>query len=268
MAQHERLLAGGKAVKFDTPNVKIETDVARSLENRGEPARGAPGQPDFSAAPALEPEIQRVAAQLRAWFPDPDFVGAARIADHPIFPQESAIIARAAPRRREEFSTGRWLCRQGLRSFGYPDSPILVGRLQNPVWPDGVTGALSHDGELCATVLRRLRTPAATGRLGIDLIELNQRGVRMADLAPLFLASAGELGAMKAFGVAAEPALLLFSLKESIVKAVSSQINDYIDLRSIEVHDPSSATIAGRRLEGEMRAAATQNFLLTAAMVE
>lgn len=209
-----------------------------------------------------EYDLEELEACLQCWFPSPAFVKVAPIGAYPILPEESAIVARAVPRRQEEFATGRWLSRQGLRSLGFPDAPIGVGRLRNPVWPPAVTGTISHDGDLCAVALiHRSGTPAG---IGLDLVHLPGRNGRIEQLASVFVASAGELAAVAAFRLPVEPALLLFSLKESIVKAVSAYVGDFIDLRSIEIHRGPIPTLGGIRLDAEMHAAATPGYLVSA----
>ena len=109
--------------------------------------------------PELACEIGQVEHALRGWFPSDTFVKVARIDDYAMLPEEQALVARAVDRRRREFATGRWLSREGLRHFGLPERPIMMGRLRNPLWPESVIGTISHDGDLCAVALRR----AATG---------------------------------------------------------------------------------------------------------
>nr|QEO74730.1 4'-phosphopantetheinyl transferase [uncultured bacterium] len=118
------------------------------------------------------PEIAQVVSCLTRWLPHETYVQAARIDHYPVLPEELALVADAVERRRREFVTGRWLARAGLRQFGLPDRPILMGRLRNPLWPDGVLGTLSHDGELCAVALRRA---GAVRGIGIDLMSLAER---------------------------------------------------------------------------------------------
>ncbi len=199
------------------------------------------------------------------WFPHQAFVKAAKIQDYPILPEEQALVANAVNSRKHEFSTGRWLSRQGLQSFGLPDQPIKMGRLRNPLWPESVSGTISHDGELCAVVLMQKQQCNEAG-IGIDLVSLPQRTGRMDELAPMFMANADELSAMAAFNLAVDPALLLFSVKESVVKAMSFQLDDFIDMRAIEVHhtDKLRFSISGNLVGADIVAATTGNYLLTA----
>jgi 4'-phosphopantetheinyl transferase EntD len=217
--------------------------------------------------PDLAEEAARVTGLLRRWLPDGTFVRAARIDDYPLLPQEDALVANAVERRRREFATGRSLARAGLRHFGLTDQPIPIGRLHNPLWPDGVIGTLSHDGELCAVALRR-KGGEARG-IGIDLIALAQRAGRMADLAPMFLTGTDELDSIATLDVAADPPLLLFSLKEAVIKALSFRLDDFIDMRAIEIcrGRPFAIRIADAAIDAELFAAVTESYLVTAATI-
>lgn len=214
--------------------------------------------PGSSEAIALE-------ERLRRWFPQPAFVKVAAIADRPMLPEEQALVARAVPRRQHEFATGRWLARQGMRRFGLPDRPIGVGRLREPLWPPTIAGSISHDGGLCAVVLAQRRGHPGDG-FGIDLIWLQRRGGRMDDLAPMFVAHPDEIAAMASFDLPVDPNLLLFSLKESAVKALSSRLDDFVDLREIVVRRSGrfELSLFDEPIRAELLADATAEYLATA----
>jgi len=213
----------------------------------------------------LSRDIEQIERSLKQWFSSQAFIKAARIQDYPILPEEQALVANAVSSRQHEFATGRWLSRKGLQSFGLPDRPIEIGRLRNPLWPESVSGTISHDGELCAVVLMQEQQRNEAG-IGIDLVSLPQRTGRMDKLAPMFMANADELSAMAAFNLAVDPALLLFSVKESVVKAMSFQLDDFIDMRAIEVHhsDALRFKISGNFVGADIFAATTGNYLVTA----
>jgi 4'-phosphopantetheinyl transferase EntD len=213
-------------------------------------------------------EIGEIERRLRDWFPPPAFVRAARITERPMLPEERALVANAVSRRQNEFATGRWLARQGLRSFGLPDRPVGMGRLRDPLWPAPVRGTLSHDGELCAVVMEPKQEHGGTG-IGIDLIALPQRAGRLDDLLPMFMAHPDELAAMAAFDVAVEAPLLLFSLKESLIKALSFRLDDFVDMRAIEMRlaERPRITLAGSAIDAELHASVAREYLVTAAKV-
>jgi 4'-phosphopantetheinyl transferase EntD len=61
-----------------------------------------------------------------------------------LFPEELPLIARAVPRRRAEFTTGRACARRALAELGVAPAAILSGDRREPLWPDGVVGAITH----------------------------------------------------------------------------------------------------------------------------
>ena len=225
-------------------------------------------KPDRATPSDLACAVSQVERLLSGWFPSETFVKAARIDDYAILPEEQALVARAVDRRRREFATGRWLSREGLRTLGLPDRPIMMGQLRNPLWPESVIGTISHDGDLCAVALRCKSGGPVMG-IGMDLVSLPQRAGRMDELAPMFVASDGEMDCVAALEAPVDPALLLFSLKESVIKAMSFRLVDFVDMRAIEIRRGNSFEIrmAGAVIAADLFAAVTDGYLVTAANV-
>jgi 4'-phosphopantetheinyl transferase EntD len=132
-----------------------------------------------------------------------------------LFPQEAALIARAADKRRREFTTGRACARTALGRLGVPAQPILTGERGAPQWPPGIVGSITHcDGYRAAAVARASGTatigldaePNAALPGGVlDFVSLPAERARLAALA------------LTAPGVCWDR--LLFSAKESVYKA-------------------------------------------------
>jgi enterobactin synthetase component D len=226
-----------------------------------------PGSPD-SATGDVAREAVEVERLLCGWFPANTFVKAAPIGDRPIHPEEAALMANAVEHRRLEFATGRWLAREGLRHFGLPDAPIPMQRLRNPMWPSSVLGAISHDGDLCAAAIL-YNTPFVVRGIGFDLISLAQRTGRMEELAPMFVVDAAELACVVKLCTAADSNMLLFSLKESIIKAMTFRLDRFIDMRELAIRHTDGFDIhfEGSVTRAELFAAVTDQYLLTAAIV-
>ncbi len=92
----------------------------------------------------------------------------ARIADHTdaLLPTETDAIAKAIPRRRAEFATGRILARDCLAQISETPVAIPVGMRRQPAWPDHLTGSITHIGDLCAVALAPL---SSCRSIGLDL---------------------------------------------------------------------------------------------------
>jgi 4'-phosphopantetheinyl transferase EntD len=83
----------------------------------------------------------------------------------PLFAAEEAAIARAVPKRRNEFTTVRYCARLALAALGVEPVPLVPGPRGAPVWPSGVVGSMTHcDGYRAAAVAQATDIVA----LGID----------------------------------------------------------------------------------------------------
>ena len=83
----------------------------------------------------------------------------------PLFPEEMRAMAGARRGRRREFAAGRAAARAALAQLGLPPAPIPMAPDRAPVWPQGVVGSISHDGQTCLAVVAR----ATTGLRGLGL---------------------------------------------------------------------------------------------------
>ncbi|MFF0018013.1 4'-phosphopantetheinyl transferase [Streptomyces sp. NPDC005374] len=82
-----------------------------------------------------------------------------------LFPEEQAVIANAADKRRREFATVRYCARRALTALGRTAEPLVPGQRRAPTWPQGIVGSMTHcDGYRAAAVARS----ADIASLGID----------------------------------------------------------------------------------------------------
>nr|WP_251018698.1 4'-phosphopantetheinyl transferase superfamily protein [Streptomyces sp. ISL-11] len=162
-----------------------------------------------------------------------------------LFPEEAAVVARAVPKRQNEFTTVRLCARKALGRLGLPPTPLLPNRRGAPQWPAGVVGSMTHcDGYRAAVVARS----ADAVSLGIDA-EPNgplPEGVLSAVSLP------GERSWVRAFA-ARRPDVhwdrLLFSAKESVFKAWYPLTGAELDFSEAELGvEPESGTFTARLL--------------------
>ncbi|QDG75039.1 4'-phosphopantetheinyl transferase superfamily protein [Labrenzia sp. PHM005] len=179
--------------------------------------------------------------------PGPAQTCAAPIATYSMPEEEAALIGRAVSRRKDEFSTGRHLARAALSRLGCPVTALGMGKFRQPLWPEGTTGSISHDGGYCIAAAQHIKSGVAG--IGLDLIDIPGRTSRMAEIAPLFLADEKELAAVNVISSLIMPELLVFSLKEAILKAMAGQLDRFIDLREIQLHGQTATKV---RLAGEL----------------
>lgn len=86
----------------------------------------------------------------------------------PAWPEERAALTRARPERLREFDAGRAAARRAMAELGMTPAAVLHGIDRAPVWPEGLTGSITHGAGAClAAVAHRYDVQA----LGIDLEE-------------------------------------------------------------------------------------------------
>jgi 4'-phosphopantetheinyl transferase EntD len=160
---------------------------------------------------------------LRAILPAVVTVAEGSTDPHPAggpLPAEAPLVWRAVPKRRREFATGRALARAALRDLGLPaahTTPILAGPRRQPLWPPGVVGSITHTDGYCAAAVAWSRDLTA---LGIDAEPHQPLDEPVAALVcgPAERRWCAEAGVGTA--AAGRRARLLFSIKESVFKAV------------------------------------------------
>lgn len=217
----------------------------------------------------IEIERQDIENYLRTWFPISNFVKCAEICNYPLLDEEYQFIRNSTERRKKEFSTGRFLSRQGLQALELPEIPIKIGRLYNPIWPEAVVGSITHDGDLCAVVISA-KTNCHAKNIGIDLVNLSNQHNNIQGLSHLFISDSSEYQIVSNFSIRINPDLLIFSLKEAAVKAISLEINDFIDIKSIRLSekDCSKVTVAGMTFNIKAHVAISQDYLISAIIVK
>lgn len=147
----------------------------------------------------------------------------------PLEPEEGAVISRAVPKRRIEFSTGRWCARQALLGLGAPAGPLLRGEDGAVLWPPGVVGSVSHSRRWCAAVVTR-----SADALGVGL-DVEESG-RLSEAASKLVLSPVERQAVLDHELG--PGVcrtVMFSAKEAIYKALRALVSRYIDFSEAEI---------------------------------
>ncbi len=216
----------------------------------------------------LDSEIDELELIFKQWFPRNAFIKASRIHAFPLFGEEKNQINGAILSRQKEFSTGRWLARQGLQQLGLPAVPIKIGRLRNPLWPESIIGSITHDADCCAVVVMQKRIHYEMG-VGIDLVALPERSGKLNGLESMISNGVQEMDAVNKLNLPLEPALLLFSIKESVIKALTFFLDDFIDMRLIEISYANKLVfkLPGCLIKADVYAEKSQNSLLTAVKI-
>lgn len=161
-----------------------------------------------------------------------------------LHPEEAAVVAHCAERRRREFAEVRACARSAMATLGVPRGPVLPGLRGAPRWPVGVVGSMTHCEGYRAAALARAGDLAS---LGIDAEPHAPLPDGVLDL----VASAAERARLERLS-AQEAAVhwdrVLFSAKESVYKAWFPLTHAWLDFAEADV-DLTTA----RRPEGSGR---------------
>ncbi|GGY08549.1 4'-phosphopantetheinyl transferase family protein [Streptomyces hiroshimensis] len=162
-----------------------------------------------------------------------------------LYPEEAAVVARAVPKRQQEFAAVRACARRALGRLGLPPMPLVPNRRGAPQWPDGVVGSMTHCDGFQAAVVARADTLAS---VGIDA-EPNgplPEGVLGVIALPSERAAVQRLAAERP-GVHWDR--LLFSAKESVFKTWYPLTGQELDFVEAELEiDPGARTFSARLL--------------------
>lgn len=138
-------------------------------------------------------------------------------------------LVRAGPRRLAEFVAGRACAREAVRRLTAEATAPGLGPDRAPVWPEGITGSISHCGGSAIAVAGAVSRYLG---LGIDL-ERHLSAAEAKDIAPLMLndAERQRLG----IRLDKDTISLIFSAKESLFKALSARIGPIPFFKAFEL---------------------------------
>ena len=186
---------------------------------------------DHRATPVHSPGTVRGGElqSIRRLIPDSVLFLASAVGDFSdcLSAQERKLVEKAVPRRRNEFATGRMLAASALLELGEPVAPILQGSMNEPIWPAGVLGSITHTVDTCMVAVTR--NPDVTA-LGIDL---EARPADFDDLERLILNGRELAGKLPDGFPARDRVRLLFSAKESIYKGAYPTVQRFVDFEEV-----------------------------------
>jgi 4'-phosphopantetheinyl transferase EntD len=160
-----------------------------------------------------------------------------------LFPEEEHSLGDPVEKRRREFVTVRACAREALDRLGVATGPIASGESGEPLWPNGVVGALTHCEGFRACAVARAGDIAS---VGIDA-EVH------APLPDGVLDAVSSATERRMLGAAAATELhldrVLFSAKESIYKAWFPLARRWLGFEDVEMTiDAAARTFQARLL--------------------
>ncbi|MFF9040629.1 4'-phosphopantetheinyl transferase [Streptomyces sp. NPDC014892] len=148
-----------------------------------------------------------------------------------LYPEEEAVIARAVPKRRREFTLVRACARRAMEKLGVAPRAIVPGERGAPGWPDGLAGSMTHcEGYAAAALVRAVDLAS----LGIDAEphDALPEGVLTAIALP---AEETRLRRLTADHPSVHWDRLLFSAKESVYKAWFPLTRRWLDFSEADI---------------------------------
>lgn len=155
-----------------------------------------------------------------------------------LWPEEAKAMLRAIPKRRTEFAAGRQAARSALAELGFPPMAIPQDADRAPVWPNDISGSISHCTQCCiAAVAHSSHSPA----LGVDVEPADPLDI---ELIPI-VCTPTEQAWLKHEPNPGLAAKMIFSAKEAVYKAQYSLTGKVIGFDAVSLQfDGDSFAIA------------------------
>lgn len=147
-----------------------------------------------------------------------------------LLPDEAKYMARAHPKRINEFAAGRACARAALAALGIRDFALQVAADRQPVWPVGFVGSITHTTGFCAAAV------AASSSLQAIGLDSEVVGSPTLDIWPTICRDE-ELAWVESLAAAVRPSAvtLLFSVKEAFYKCQYPLVGEWLDFHDLRV---------------------------------
>jgi 4'-phosphopantetheinyl transferase EntD len=145
--------------------------------------------------------------------------------------EEQRVLLRFCEKRRVEFTAGRAIAKYLLEQIGIYDFPILRGRSGDPIWPQGVTGSISHCDDSCFVAIADTKYYKS---IGVDIESIEDIPENIID----YVCTCDEINwicSMQCLKKAYPLAKMIFSAKESSFKCIFPLVNKFIEFTEVEI---------------------------------
>lgn len=155
-----------------------------------------------------------------------------------LLPEEFAAFAGSVTKVRRASGAARIVARKLLLDFGEPVRPIPKSTAGMPLWPDGIVGSMAHDARVAVAAMAR-RSGFAS--IGVDVEPAEPLDPDLLDI----VATDRERRDIQDDPLHGR---VLFSVKESVYKAVYPLDRTFLDHHDVEVNlQAGIATVRGGR---------------------
>jgi 4'-phosphopantetheinyl transferase EntD len=142
-----------------------------------------------------------------------------------LFPSERVAFQRSVSKVIRQSGAARIVARGLLGSLGYTDIAIPRSETGAPVWPSGVIGSLAHDEDVAVAAIARV---GRFSGLGIDV----EPAVPLPPGLSSLIATPAE---RRCYPPEIIGSRILFSIKESVYKALNPLDGIFLDFQDVEV---------------------------------
>jgi len=164
-----------------------------------------------------------------------------------LYPEELGILNfKAVPKRRIEFCIGRVAAHNALSKIKINNFPVLKGVHNEPLWPEGVVGSISHSGTIALAAVANKETTAG---IGIDIEMLDETISQ--DIVQVVCTIREAIWVNQRKDRRLERLLMIFSAKESVFKAFSPITNRFLTYFDAElIWNENISRFRGKLLTG------------------
>ena len=154
----------------------------------------------------------------------------AALDDSYLWPEEENILRDVSPKRRWDFVTGRKCARLAMETLDINAAPVLAGDKNEPIWPDGVVGSITHTRAYAAAAVAPV---SKIFSLGLDA-EPDQP---LPKKVLTRISNTEELNWVESTrgNEILHPGKLLFSAKEATYKAWNSATKEWLGFRDAHI---------------------------------
>ncbi|MFP7672219.1 4'-phosphopantetheinyl transferase [Marivita sp. S0852] len=139
-------------------------------------------------------------------------------------------IMRAVAKRKADYLAGRSIAQAAMMALDAPPAPITTAPSRAPVWPQGLTGSISHARGRCACMLSRNTDQF----YGVDT-EAIASGASLTAIRSETLTAQDRTAITKGDLPPAIKATLVFSAKEALFKALHPRVDRYFGFDCAEL---------------------------------
>jgi 4'-phosphopantetheinyl transferase EntD len=198
--------------------------------------------PDAGATNGTSSNPAQLSAELAGLFPAA-VVAAELTSPAPrtlLTSSELQSISHCADKRIQDFTRGRACAHRVLSELGIPDFSLLAGEQREPIWPDGITGSITHTAGFAAAVAAPRSGIASVG-VDCEIVESVDEELwsrictptEQARLARVPLAERGRQAA------------LIFAAKEAFYKCQFPVSREWVGFEDVDIEPTDGAASAG-----------------------